>query len=55
MEFIAERSSQASTIFNAAKTWNQGILDDRDRKGYWESYGLLGPAALVPYGRADIN
>jgi hypothetical protein len=49
------RVEVASTIFNAAKTWNKGVLDDRDRKGYWESYGLLGPATLVPYGIAGIK
>jgi len=49
------RVEVASTIFNAAKTWNRGILDDRDRKGYWESYGLLGPVKLVPYSIAKLK
>jgi hypothetical protein len=49
------RVEVASTIFNAAKKWNQGILNDRDREGYWESYGLLGPVTLVPYGSAEIE
>jgi hypothetical protein len=45
----------ASTIFNTAKTWNKNILDNRDCKGYWESYGLLGPVKLIPYGRTKIK